>query len=204
MNPPTGPTPADPLDDFCQSVLAKYAESWPPTEEQLAQEFVTTFKLSALSSFQTLQVLCASLGVEVSVRPMPRELRGHNSSYEGRRTILIAAEQDFPGADTHTVLHELREIIEQILSTLDRKTAISLHERELRAETFAASVLSYALLRKLPGAFEQAKKIDKKWWRYGAYLFIGIGAMAYVATCWLLPYLEDMSRKIDEERNVRT
>lgn len=199
-------TELDPLKAFCRVVIANCGDSRPPSEEGIAEQFVTYFRLGALSSFDSLKQLCVQLGIEVAVRAMPEDLRGHNSSYNGSRTIVISANQAFPGADAHTILHELREILEHVLKELGFHIAKDAVELEQRAEHFAMLVLSGAFLRKLPTVFENAGEIDKKWLRYGAYSIIAIGALFYVATCFFLPWIEDASARFEKdlERNVRT
>jgi len=65
-------------------------------------------------------------------------------------------------------------------------------------------VRSEAFGRRLPEFLEQAKQIDVKWVRYGAYAVIGIGSLAYMFTCLFLPFFEETFLKELDKRNVRT
>jgi hypothetical protein len=194
----------DPLLAWCRAVLNRHAESWPPSENVLAEAFVTTFGADACHNLENLRELCAHLGIEVTQRPMPADIRGHNSFYQAKRSIVLSSHQPLPGTDEHTLLHELREVIEHIFKELGFGTCSEIADLEMRAEMFAGYVRSEAFSRTLPVYFEHAQQIEVKWVRYGAYAILGIGALAYMFTCLFLPFIEDTVVKDLNERNVRT
>jgi hypothetical protein len=190
---------------FCQGVISRHSEHWPPDENVLAKEFVTFFDVDALANFKSLCQLCTKLHIDVSVQTMPEELRGHNYTYKDIRAIAISDHHTFPGADEHTMLHELREIMERVFVGLGYSTDNKEDELEMQAEHFAALVRAEAFQRSLPSFIENARKIDSKLWRIGAYLFIGVMAFFYVSGCFFLPQFEDASATYKSlQRNVRT
>ena len=189
---------------WCRTVRTKHADSWPPEENVLAEDFVTSFGEDACHNLESLRQLCARLGIEVTQRPMPADIRGHNSLYLSKRAIVLSAHQPLPGTDEHTLLHELREVIEHIFKELGFVTCRDSADLEIRAEMFAGHVRSEAFSRRLLVFFEYAKQIEAKWMRYSAYAVLGIGGLAYMFTCLFLPFVEDNVLKELNKRNVRT
>ena len=157
----------------------------------LAEAFVTFFGPGACNNLENLRQLCADLAIEVTQRPMPPEIRGHNSLYFSKRAIVLSADQPLSDLDEHTLLHELREIVEHIFKELGTSTCNETAELEMRTELFASYVRAEAFSRRLPVFFEHAQQIEKKWVRYGAYAVIGVGAIAYMFACLFLPFVED-------------
>ncbi len=90
----------------------------------------------------------------------------------------------------HTLLHELREILEHIFTDLGRPT-VDKESLEARAERFAIETRIAASFDMWKTHFEGAKKIQSIWWRRAAYVLIGLGTFIQVAGCTLLPYFED-------------
>ena len=184
--------------------MGRHAGHWPPEENLLAEAFVTSFGADACRNMETLRQLCLRMGIEVRQVPMPPEIRGHNSLYLSKRSISLSSHQPLLGTDEHTLLHELREVIEHIFKELGSGTCSENPDLEMRAEMFASYVRSESFSRRLPEFFESAKQIEVKWVRYGAYAVIGIGAAAYMFTCLFLPFFEETFLKDLDKRNVRT
>ena len=119
-------------------------------------------------------------------------MRGYNGSYRDKREILISLNQDFAGATLHTLLHELREILESGFEKLARPIANrNDSDLEQRAESFAIFVQIRAACDTLPVLLENVSEIEKKWLRIGAYGFLFPGTLAYLFACVLLPRIED-------------
>jgi len=202
---PAESSPNDPLLAWCRAVAQQHAHQWPVPEPVLAASFVRSFGPDAFSTFQSICELCVRLGIDVSVRPMPPDIRGHNLFYENRRAIVVSEHQTFPGANEHTVLHEVRELVEHIFVELGVRTCSSMEEIEARAEEFASIARSEAFSNTLLVISTAAEEIEKKWARYGAYILIGVGGLAYLLGLWFLPALEDASLpEKTGKRNVRT
>jgi hypothetical protein len=196
---------SDPLLAWCRTVVTRHAGNWPPRESVLAGDFVSFFGPDSCTTLESLRQLCARLGIDVSVRLMPSDIRGHNSVYLTKRAIVLSEHQPLLGADEHTLLHELREIVEHIFKELGGATCDSAGELEIRAESFAGLVRSEAFSRQLSVFFQTAEQIENKWVRYGTFFLIGLGGLAFVCTCIFLPQLEH-AVTADElrKRNVRT
>jgi hypothetical protein len=136
---------------------------------------------------------------------MPEDIRGHNHLYESKRVIVVSEHQTFPGANEHTVLHEIREMVEHILVELGSRTCSSMEELEVRAEEFAAIARSEAFGDSLLVFWKNAEQIEKKWVRYGAYTLIGLGGLLYTLGLFFLPVFEDvLAEGRKGKRNVRT
>jgi hypothetical protein len=189
---------------WCQAISVQYTEHWPVEEQVLAENFVRSFGPESISTFQSICQLCTRLDIEVSVRSMPTDIRGHNHLYENKRVILVSEHQTFPGANEHTVLHELREMVEHVFVDLGLRTCSSMEELETRAEQFASIARSEAFGYTLLVFWKNAEQIEKKWARYGAYALIGVGGLAYLFGLLFLPILEDAWPSEEmRKRNVR-
>lgn len=187
---------------FCASFIERGGSSWPPTEDALAREFVSFCGIAALVQFDALSELCVRLGITVSVQPMPSELRGHNSSYNGARTIAIAEQHSFPGAKEHTLLHEVRELLEHTFVHLGFGIAINPEDMEQRAEHFACFVRSTLAGQTMIEWLEHAEQVEKKWVRYGVYLICVVGGLAMFMGCILLPRFEDQALQSRQQRSL--
>lgn len=190
------PGEGDEIAEFCQVVISRHAEHWPITENILADEFLEFLGVQSLLllRFEEIAQLCDKrLRIQISVRRMPTGVKGFNGSYENRCEIVISTDQELPGmADLHTLLHELREIIERKFEEIGRPTAnCGDLDLEHRAEFFATAVQIGAACQMLPGLLESASEIKRKWLRIGAYIGIFCGAMVYTFGCIALPKLED-------------
>lgn len=191
------PAPAAPdgLADFCRAFLSQNLAEWPPDENKLATSFVEFFKLH-FAEPEALKKICQALNIEFSEGPLPRGMKGYNHCYNGERTIMIATDQFVPGASfEHTVLHELRELMEYVFRQLGVKTADSA-ELEQRAEQFAISARIMTAGNRLTSLIDDARLIETPWKRRLAYLAIVIGGLFHIVVCGLLPSLEDRLSKL--------
>ena len=148
----------DEMADFCQFVVSRHSKQWPVKEDALAKEFLEFFGVQSLLflTFEAVASLCwERLQIRVSRVSLPKGLKGFNGSYYGRREIVISTDQDLAGiADLHTLLHELREIIERGFEELGHPTAdCGDLDLECRAEFFASSVQISFLPQQLASRF---------------------------------------------------
>ena len=182
----------DPVADFCAAVLSRHLQQWPVSEETLADEVLAFSRLSSLPGLEGVSGVCQDrLQISVSFVALPDGMRGYNGSYGSRREILISTNQDFAGAKLHTLLHELREVLESEFERQGRPTANHTNvDLEERAESFAIAVQVRAANAALPGFLEMASTIERRWLRIGAYIFLFIGAIAYVLGCASLQQVE--------------
>jgi hypothetical protein len=181
---------SDPLLPFCEGVVSRHANNWPPSEETLAREFLSQFPISPVPKPENLKEFGTRLGIEVSFRALPQELPGYNCSYDERKEIVIREKEGFPGVITHSFFHEVREIIEGIFVDLGHPTE-SGKQLEKRAEDFAREVRWNSGLNTLGPVIEEIRTIPSKWRRWGSFVLVLIFALSYGAGCALLPYFED-------------
>ena len=195
----------DNITAFCRTVISRHSANWPPNENVLAQEIVDFFGIGPFLTLETLVQLCRDhLRIPVSFIELPTELRGYNCSYGNKREIVVSQHQTFPGADQHTLLHELREILEATFEGLGHPI-VNRRELEGFAESFAISVQMAVAERELPNLFQNAAEIERKWWRITAYVLLGVGGLAYLLGCALRPYLEDVFASEElRQRNLHT
>jgi hypothetical protein len=105
----TDGTGNDPILGFCQAVISRHAENWPPTEKVLADEFVNW--LGSVKFFQSrdaMRELCLSKGVNLSFIPLPPDLHGFNCTFQDKKEIVLSEREIVPFAHLHTLFHELR------------------------------------------------------------------------------------------------
>ena len=189
----TAVSPAIAMDrvaGFCHAIIARHSEHWPISEKVLAEELLAFTGLHLVANMEEVSEACQSkLGISVSRSPMPDGLRGHNFSYGKERKILIAIDQDYYRATLHTLLHELREILESEFRVLGYPIADSA-DPEKHAEDFATTVQVTAAVKAVPIFFESASEIERKWLRIGAYLLIILCALSYMLSCFSTTQIE--------------
>ena len=194
----------NPILGFCLTIVSKHAHSWPPTEEVLAQEFVDWLGFNSLMTRDAMKELCQSKGVNLSFVSLPHEIRGVNCSFQGKREIVVTERGTAPFSDSHTLLHEFREMLEHVFTELGYPTISPDDSPEARAEHFAVACRLKAAERELPAFIEMATNVEKTWARYLAYAFLGILAVAYVLDCIFLPQMEEIAAEAERQRYVRT
>jgi hypothetical protein len=156
----------------------------------LAEEFVSSFNLVP-STRDDLQRLCAQLEISLSFSSLPTELRGFNCVYQDRTEIVLSEQQSFWGVQEHTLLHELREILELTFITLGYPTVGDEQKLERNAEDFARFTRMAAINKSLPIFFDLTEQIERKWVQVATLLLIGCGVLIYFYSCAMLPRFED-------------
>ena len=185
-------SPPDRLVTFCSLVVSRHSAHWPPTEERLAKDFVAFSGFKSLFRFEDIQQFAESLGIRVFLSStLPRQLYGFNGCYEEQRTVVICEEKGLLySTREHTLLHEIREILEYIFCSLGCPT-VEGKLPEVRAEEFATSARVDASMEFLKDGMEHTRTIESKWKRRTAYALIGILGFGSAISCIMLPALED-------------
>ena len=178
------------LDGFCAEVRTRYAATWPPPETVLVQEFFAHFGAAHMGSFETLARFCSGIGIDVSTAALPDDMRGCNYRHAGRRAIVVAHGPAFILSREHTVFHELRELLEYVFQELGHPT-IPATALEARAEAFAMHARMTAVVETAEYLFDRAHLLRSPWTRLCALGLVGVGAVAALMGCALLPQLED-------------
>jgi hypothetical protein len=194
----------DPSLGFCLSVISKHSENWPPTEEVLADSFVNWLGFNSFLTRNALQELCRSKGVNLSFIPLPQEIRGFNCSFQYKKEIVITLRETAPFADSHTLFHEFREMLEHIFIELGHPTIGPEDFLEVQAEHFAVLCRMDAAVKELPCFLEMAGNVEKKWTRYLAYALVVIFGLAHVFSCIMTPQMEEVLSEARRQRYVHT
>ena len=177
------------LPEFCAAVVNRHASAWPPTENQLAQEFLAHFGIARLGFYDGLIKWCGEVGIEVSAREIPHDLRGSNFRYENAMSIVMPMNGGCFISREHTLLHELRELLEHHLSDLGRPIADEV-TRESRAEQFAACVRMAVFVESSKEFFQLAGDVKNPLGRVCAYGLVGAVTAALVVGCAGIRQLE--------------
>jgi hypothetical protein len=133
---------SSPLVEFCRECITRHANKWPPSESDLAMEFVFKFDVMPVLTTERMEALCFQLGIEISFRTLPPDLPGQNASYENQVLIELNETEIVFGGMTHTLFHEIREIMERYFTALEHPVTAR-NEVELRADLFAGAVRAY-------------------------------------------------------------
>lgn len=188
--------PARSLAAFSQIVRNKHATGWPPTEDTLAEEFVKYVDFTTTRHLSP-EALCHSLGIEFLRTNLPETLRGHNCRYGGKSRIFVTQKESFVGAAEHTVIHELRELLEYEFKAAGWPTTNPDAMEEL-AEDFAVAVRVRRIQNEVPSWFDNVATIERKWPRRFAYVGLVVLTYLLLMGVTLLPYLEDLAEKTKE------
>lgn len=189
---------------FCIGVVSRHAETWPPTEQVLADEFVSWFDAKSFLTKTGMQKLCLSKGIKLSFVPLPPELHGFNCSFHNKNEIVISEHEMVPFAHVHTLFHEFRELLERVFVQMGHATLTSTASLEAKAEEFAMVARMATGTRELPGYIDMVGKIEINWHRYFGYAFLIVFSVAYMFSCAFLPQFEDMISEARRQRYVRT
>ena len=200
----TDGTENKPVVAFCLAVVSRHAEKWPPTEEALAEEFVSWLGAKSFMTKTAMQQLCLSKGIKLSFVPLPPELHGFNCSFGETNEIVIADDEIVPFAHTHTLFHEFREMLERVFIELGHGTLAPRESLEANAEEFAMAARMATATRELPAYFTMVSNIEKDWARYFSYVALFAFFVSYVFSCAFLPQFEDMMSEARRQRYVRT
>lgn len=193
MDPEITIQPPLTLRGFCEAVFTRHSGKWPPDEYAIVEEFVSFFRIERELKFKDLEQLCRDLGVGVSVQNLPKELRGHNHRYQGKREIIVGAVTGtaFPGVREHTLFHELRELIEYEFREIGYPVANGFSDLESRADRFAGAVRAFGAFKGFQPLFEGIGEIKSHWGTVAMILLAGVVLILYSFPALMLPYWED-------------
>ena len=133
----------DLLAEFCRALVERNTVPKRLSPVFLADAFVDFFDLSAFPRMKEITALLRKSGVEIDFtsRLDNGRLRGvHTGTKNGR--YLIQLDDEWNGAQEHTVLHETYEILRERLHDLYPRVPLPRGERKCwQADAFAAAVL---------------------------------------------------------------
>lgn len=182
----------NPILGFCLRIISQHGENWPPTEDALAEEFVDWFRLRPVLTRTAMIELCKAKGVSLSFAPLPQDIRGVNCSFEDRKEIVVTERELAPFADSHTLLHEFRELLEHQFIELGHPTVRTKASLEVQAEIFAMTCRIEAGEKEMPAFFEMVSKVEKRWLRYLGYASVLVFGFAYLYGCIYIRQLEEI------------
>ncbi len=197
-------TEKDPILGLCKAVVSRHAEKWPPTEEVLAEEFVSWLGVKSFLTRSAMVELCSSKGIRLSFVPLPQELHGVNCSFQNKKEIFICERESVPFGHLHTLFHEFRELLEHTFAELGYATRGPESCLEEQAEEFATFVRMETATQELPAYFEMVGNIKTNWHRYLGYVALGVFFLAHLFSCAFLPQFEEMISEARRQRYVRT
>jgi hypothetical protein len=177
------------LPEFCAAVVNRHASAWPPTEHQLAQEFYAQFGMNRLSFYDGLVNWCGDVGINVSTMELPHGLRGATFWHERNMSIVMPPNGGCFISREHTLLHEVRELLEGMFAHLGYPTCNGA-ALESRAEQFAASVRIAMFVESSKDFFKLASEVQNPLGRACAYGLVGLVTAASVVGCAGIRQLE--------------
>jgi hypothetical protein len=186
-NPDTVRSQALPL--FCAAVVERHAPAWPPTEDQLSRDFIAHFGIAPHGFYDGLVKWCRTVGIDVATAELPHDLRGFNYWHENTMSIVMPPNGGCLISREHTLLHELRELLEGILRHLGYPTGDG-DALETRAEQFAACVRIAICVEFSKDFCQIASDVRNPFGRVCAYALVGALTIASVVGCARIRQLE--------------
>jgi len=168
------------LPEFCAAVVNRHASAWPPTEDQLARYFLAHFGVARFARYDGIVNWCGEVGVRFSTERLPQDLRGLNYWHENVFAIVMPINGGCFISREHTLLHELREVLEGILGHSGNPTVSDRDALESRAEQFAACVRIAICLESSKDFIEIARCVRDPLGRLFAYGLAGVSTAALI------------------------
>ena len=180
MEPMADVSKSSALPEFCAAVVNRHAAAWPPAEDQLAREFRTHFEIARLAFFDGIVKWCNEVGIVVSTMDcFPHDLRGANFWHDKNMSIMMPPYGGCVISREHTLLHEVRELLERLFSQIGYPTSEGA-ALETRAEQFAACVRIAVFLESSKDFFQLAGTVKNPLGRVGAFGLVGTLTVAAV------------------------
>lgn len=177
------------LAEFCAAVVNRHDSAWPPTEDQLARDFLAHFGTARLAHYDGLVKWCGEVGINFSTAELPHDVRGFNYWHENTHSIIMPINGGCFISREHTLFHELRELLEHNFRHLGRPTAVG-DALESRAEQFAACARTAMFLEWSKDFFQLADDVKNPFGRVCAYGLVGALTVAAVVGCAGIRQLE--------------
>jgi hypothetical protein len=168
--------PRDSLRAFCEAYISQNGRN-PIDESQLADAFVKFFGIPPLVDVRSLDEFFVETNIELRKCDLPIGLLGVNMSFEGKRRIDLSERSEQRHFQIHTVLHEIREIIENDFRPLGFGTAKSQQDFEHCANQFAFCAIMCSQMTVFESLFNNAYEMESNWRKWGALGLISIGLL---------------------------
>lgn len=187
------------LPEFCAAVVNRHDSAWPPTEDQLARDFLAHFGIARLAHYDGIIKWCGEVGVQFSTAELPHDMRGFNYWHENTFSITMPFNGGCFISREHTLFHELRELLEYVFEDLGHPIADS-NTLESRAEEFAACVRIAVFLESSKEFFEIASGVRDPIGRLLAYGLVGAATAVLVLSSAGIRQLET---RFDAQQSLR-
>jgi len=177
------------LPEFCAAVVDRHDSAWPPTEDQLARDFLAHFGIARLAHYDEIIKWCGEVGVQFSTAELPHDMRGFNYWHENTFSITMPTNGGCFISREHTLFHELRELLDVIFGYLGHPICHR-DELESRVEHFAACVRIAIVMESSKDFFQLAGDVKNPFGRVCAYGLAGALTVAAVVGCAGIRHLE--------------
>lgn len=167
----------DVILSFCQNFILRHPNPWPPDEQALANEFVSYFASFNFLVISDLEKYCTATGIELTKKSLPSDLLAANCYPNGKRKIDLNDHSEYLFIQPHTVLHEIRELLEYSFRDLGYPIT-DLSEIESRADQFASLVMVCGGEKIWTKLFKDALEIESGLWKFAAVVLIGFCAVS--------------------------
>jgi len=157
----------DLLKAFCEDHVSQHREKWPTSEHALAKAFVSHFEIPIVHRVADLHNFLVQTNIELIERDLPSDLLGVNMCFGVKRQIFTSRNADHVPFDTHTVLHEIREIMEVEFRGLGFSTTNS-SDLDSRADDFSFGVDMCAVTASLMDWTKDARETNSMWAKIAA------------------------------------
>jgi hypothetical protein len=168
----------DKLIRFCKGFMSRNGGILPISEKHLAREFVEYFELPPFIQIKDLMQFCSATNIELLEEELPKDLLGINGSLGSKRQIVFSGRSQDVFFQEHTVLHEIREIIEYVFRNLGLPT-VEPNEREFHANWFASYVIAFGPQNKFKTLIENSTEVP-----LGCFGMFSLMARAYLCAIY--------------------
>lgn len=127
---------------FCHRLVRKYGSPDRASEEQKADEFRRYYLRDMPPTVKALRIVASCCGLKVEKSDeMPENVRGYNHQVNGKDNIVVR-DGDTVSGTQNTILHEIREIMEDTFTRVCRNyRPLKTSAKHCAANKFAAAVL---------------------------------------------------------------
>jgi hypothetical protein len=164
------------LATFCETYISQNGRN-SIRESQFARAFVEFFQIPPLFDIGGLERFLAQANIEVKITQLPGDLLGVHMLFDGKGRIDLSQRPEQRYFQIHTVLHEIREIIENDLRPLGFGTAESQHDFEHCANEFAFYAIMFSQMPLFKFFFDDAFETESNWRKLGMLCLISIALL---------------------------
>jgi hypothetical protein len=163
----------DLLRVFCEAYTLQHGDKWPTREHELAEAFVSYFRIPIVFGVADLQDFLVQTNIELIEYDFPADLLGVNMSFGVKRQIVTSRNPDHIPFRLHTVLHEIREIIEADFRRLGFTTTDS-SDLDRRADEFSFAVHICAAKDSMQDWVKDSSETKSTWQSFASLCIVSV------------------------------